>query len=261
MKKTMLLTALLMPSLLLAGSALAQAPAAGTVVEQSNEYRFQLDLAVNQAALNKLLPAGWESATAAQGPAKDCNLRLIFIDRVNVLGGDNRVLPPGKDMAVYLEAPVKQSAGTGTGRMVLAGISENNSATAATFGTLVKATRVSASRNIATSNGNTTVTEDWDLTGTGGEHARLHVKYVRGPAARAAADTRFLNPANPAEFVTVHAEQETDIARNVTTTPPDRVQEFSFEAGGGKFAPLFDGTQKPLSWDSQPTYRRSIARP
>jgi hypothetical protein len=254
---------IVLSALLLAAPALAQAP--GPVVEQSNEYRFQLDLQVSQAALNKFLPAGWESAAAAQGAAKDCNLRLIFIDRVNVQGGDNRVLPPGKDIVVYLEAPVRQisngsGGGGGTGRMVLAGISENDSATAATFGTLVKAAKVSTARSIATAGGRTVVTEDWDLTGTGGEHASLHVKYVRGAANRAAADVRFYNPANPAEFVTAHTEQETDIARNVTTTPPDRVQEFSFQAGGGKFAPLFDGSQKPLSWDSQPTYRRAISR-
>jgi hypothetical protein len=249
----------LLPALLMSLPALAQAPA--PVVEQSNEYRFQLDLQVNQAALNRLLPAGWESAAATQGAAKDCNLRLIFIDRINVQGGDNRVLAPGKDTLVYLEAPVRQSGGgAGSGRMVLAGISENDSATAATFGTLVKASRVSTARNIATADGRTSVTEDWDLTGTGGEHARLHVKYVRGPANRAASDVRFYNPANPAEVMTAHTEQETDITRNVTTAPPDRVQEFSFQAGGGRFAPLFDGSEKPLSWDSQPTYRRAISR-
>jgi hypothetical protein len=261
MKKTMLLAALLMT-----GSAFAQPPApapaaTGTVVEQSNEYRFQLDLQVNQAALSKLLPAGWESAAATAGAAKDCNLRLIFIDRINVLGGDNRVLAPGKDTVVYLEAPVRQTGSPQMARIVLAGISENDSATAATFGNLVKATKVATARNIATANGNTIVTEDWDVTGAGGEHAKLHVKYQRGPAARAVSDVRFINPVNPAEFVTAHTEQETDITRNVTTTPPDRVQEFSFEAGGGKFAALLDGSQKPLSWDSQPTYRRAILKP
>jgi len=250
--------------LLMSGSAFAQAPApapAGTVVEQSNEYRFQLDLQVNQAALSKLLPAGWESAAATQGAAKDCNLRLIFIDRVNVLDGNNRVLAPGKDTVVYLEAPVRQVGGTQTARVVVGGISENNSATAGTFGALVKATQVSSSRNIATADGKTVVTEYWDLSAASGEQARLHVKYVRGPAGRAASDVRFISATDPTKFVTAHTEQETDIARNVTTTPPDRVEEFSFAAGGGKFASLFDGTQKPLSWDSQPTYRRSIAQP
>jgi hypothetical protein len=266
MKKT-ILPALL---LVLCGGAQAQAPAASPItpatapVEQSNDYRFQIDLQVNQAALNKALPAGWESAAATQGAAKDCNLRLIFIDRVNVQDGAGRVLPPGKDIVVYLEAPVRQSGAAAgatplTGRMVLAGISENDSATAGTFGALVKATKVTTARAIATADGKTTVSEDWDLTGAGGEHVRLHVKYVRGPANRAAADVRFFNPANPAQFVTAHTEQETDITRNVTTTPPDRVQEFSLTAGGGKFAALLDGTQKPLSWDAQPTYRRAIS--
>jgi hypothetical protein len=258
---------IVLPALLLAlcGTAQAQAPAAPAAapVEQSNEYRFQIDLQANPAALSKALPAGWESAAATQGAAKDCNLRLIFIDRVNVQDGAGRVLPPGKDTVVYLEAPVRQTVAAGappvTGRMVLAGISENDSATAGTFGVLVKATKVATARNIATTDGKTTVTEDWDLTGAGGEHARLHVKYVRGPANRAAADVRFFNPANPAQFVTAHTEQETDITRNVTTTPPDRVQEFSLTAGGGKFAALLDGTQKPLSWDAQPTYRRAIS--
>ena len=74
---------------LLSGAALAQAPAApppplppqGAVLFSSAEYRFQLDLAVNPVLLARLLPAGWESAVAAAGAAKDCNLRLIFIDR------------------------------------------------------------------------------------------------------------------------------------------------------------------------------------
>ncbi len=236
-------------------------PVTGTVLEQSNEYRFQLDVAVNPQALAKLLPAGWEAAIATQGPPKDCNLRLIFIDRVNVLDAANRVLPPGKDIAVYLEVPVRQSGGTATGRMVLAGISENNSATAATFGTLVKATRSAASRSIATTNGSTTVTEDWALTGASGESATLHIKYARGPANRGVSEVRFYNPANPAQLVVARTEQETDIARNVTTLPPDRVSEFSFKVGGGKFASLFDGTEKALSWDSQPTYRRAIVQP
>jgi len=50
----------------------------------------------------------------------------------------------------------------------------------------------------------------------------------------------------------------TDITRNVTTNPPDRVLEFSYKAGGGKFSPLLDGS-RPLSWDSQPVYNRIIS--
>ena len=36
-----------------------------------------------QAALNTALPPGWTSNISAQGNAKDCNLRVSFIDRVD----------------------------------------------------------------------------------------------------------------------------------------------------------------------------------
>ena len=68
---------------------------ADTLVENSAEFRFQLDFHVNDAALQKLLPAGWEPAVATQGPAKDCNLRLIFIDLVPLeLNTQPRIVPP-----------------------------------------------------------------------------------------------------------------------------------------------------------------------
>ena len=57
---------------------------AQTLVENSAEFRMQLDFQVKDAALQKMLPAGWEPQVATQGPAKDCNIRLIFIDRVDV---------------------------------------------------------------------------------------------------------------------------------------------------------------------------------
>jgi hypothetical protein len=65
-----------------------QISSAQTVLEQAAEHRFQLDFRVNDAALAKMLPAGWEAVIATQGPAKDCNLRMIFIDRMAIMGGD-----------------------------------------------------------------------------------------------------------------------------------------------------------------------------
>ena len=109
-------------------AAQAQAPAAppplATILEQSSEYRFQLDLHVSDAALARMLPAGWETAMAAQGPAKDANLRLIFVDAVNIVGPDNKPLGKGAGSIAMLAAPVKKSDGSATGQMILGGISE-----------------------------------------------------------------------------------------------------------------------------------------
>ncbi len=56
-------------------------------------------------------------------------------------------------------------------------------------------------------------------------------------------------------------ERVLDILRNVTTTPPDRVREFSFKASGGSYAKLFDGTQRVLSWDNILWINRSVFVP
>lgn len=261
MKKTTAALAVM----LLAGAAQAQTvaepPSPGNVIERSSEYRYQLDLHVNPAALAKMLPAGWESTPAATGPAKDCNLRLIFIDRVNIVGPDGKALGAGTDRLAYLAAPVKQTSGAEAGQMILGGISENDPDAAGTFGILVKASQAKMVRGASDTNGAVTVNEEWSLTAASGEHMQIHVKYVRGPAARAGGEVKFYNPANPAQLRIFRTEQATDVARNVTTTPPDRVLEFSFSAGGGRIAALFDGSEKPLSWDSQPTYVRAIIAP
>jgi len=230
-----------------------------TVLAQSTEYRFQMDFHVSDAALAKLLPPGWVSNAATQGAAKDANIRLIFIDAGNVAGPDGKLLGKGKDLMVYLAAPVKQAAGPGNGQMILSGIAQND--TDAAFGVMDKATTAKASRTIMTVSGVTMVTEDWDFAAANGEHATLHVQYTRAPANLGGGAVNFYNPADPSAVQIFKTQQTTDVTRNDTTTPPDRVMEFSYKAGGGKFAALFDGSEKPLSWDSQPIYNRTIGTP
>src|SRR5258708_1457706 len=97
----------LVAGLVLGAASTATQPArADTFVEQSAEFRMQLDFVVPDAALRKFLPAGWEPNIATQGPAKDCNLRMIFIDRVDITGADGA--PIGSSRLVHLAAPVKQ---------------------------------------------------------------------------------------------------------------------------------------------------------
>jgi hypothetical protein len=241
-------------------AAYAQAPAtpAGNVLQQSSEYRFQLDLHVNDAVLAKMLPAGWDSNAATAGAAKDANLRLIFVDEQNIVGPDNKVLGKGSNRIAMLAAPVKH--GSDTGQMILGGISEDP-AVPDGFGVYLKASSAKMTRTASDANGTVTATEDWDLTAVGGEHFTLHLKYTRGPANKGGGEAKFYNPADPSQIQLAKTEQATDITRNVTTNPPDRVLEFSLKAGGGKYAALFDGSEKPLSWDSQPAYSRIVSTP
>jgi hypothetical protein len=258
MKKILAATALLLS----ASAAFGQAPPPPppiNVLAQSSEYRFQLDFHVNDAALAKMLPAGWVSNAATQGAAKDANMRLIFIDAGNIVGPDNKPLGKGTDLMAILAAPVKQTDGGAVGQMILGGLDQNDPSAA--FGVLSPASSAKVTRSIATANGATIVTEDWDLVGAGGARAALHVKYTRLPANKGAGSANFYNPADPKAVQIFRTEQITDITRNATTNPPDRVAEFTYKASGGKFAPLFDGSEKPLSWDSQPVYNRIVGTP
>ena len=69
---------------------------------------MQIDFAVADAAIKKVLPAGWETDVATSGGAKDCNLRMIFIDRFDITGPDGS--PKGAGQVVILEVPVKNPA-------------------------------------------------------------------------------------------------------------------------------------------------------
>src|SRR5262245_365029 len=91
---------------------------AESFVEQNAEFRMQLDFVVPDAALRKFLPAGWEPNIATQGPAKDCNLRLIFIDRIDITGADGA--PVGSSRPVYLAVPVEQGRTNTRRPMILA---------------------------------------------------------------------------------------------------------------------------------------------
>jgi len=71
----------------------------------------------------------------------------------------------------------------------------------------------------------------------------------------------FRSAKNPSTLQIWRQEQVLDILKNVTTNPPDRVKEFSFKGSGGSYAKLFDGTEKPLSWDNVVWLQRAVLNP
>jgi hypothetical protein len=75
------------------------------------------------------------------------------------------------------------------------------------------------------------------------------------------ADVKFYSAKTPAFFQISRQEQVLDVLRNATTNPPDRVKKFTFKAGGGSYAKLFDGTEKMLSWDNIIWINRAVLLP
>ena len=234
---------------------------AQTIVQRTSEHRFQLDFHVPDAALQKMLPQGWTPAVATAGPAKDANLRVIFIDRIAGFGANGKALPSGATQLVYVAIPVKQSAGAETGQMIIAGLTKDAADAPGAFGVFRRADGAMMQRTISNTGGAELNDEYWAFTAATGEHFNLRVKYQRGSLAKGGGEVKFFDPANPGKYQIFKTEQALDITRNATTNPPDHVMEFSYSAGGGKLAPLFDGTEKVLSWDSFPWYDRTVISP
>jgi len=239
----------------------AQVAYAQTVIEQAAEHRYQIDFRVNDAALAKMLPAGWETVIATEGPAKDCNLRMIFIDRMAVMAEGGKTATPHATRMVYLAIPVRQTGTKNAGQMIIHGLTDAASDAPGAFGVYQQATTAKMSRTASSSNGVLTGSESWEFAAASGEHMSLQVEYVRGPARKGANNVRFFYPNDPSKYLTFSTDQAIDIMRNPTTNPPDNVKKFSYKAGGGKIAALFDGTEKVVSWDVFPWYIRTVSAP
>ncbi len=299
MTKTPVAVAFAAALLCTAVSASAQIP-----VESAMETRFQLDLQVNTAALKAMLPEGFTSSVAAQGPAKDANVRLIFVDRLTVNGPDGKPVGNGSSRFAYFVAPAKDASGANA-QVVLGGITTDSLGTPGPFGNFLAAKNVSITTKSTTDGPGPTIdSQDWTLEAATGEKLELHVEYehgsgnrpvprpesaagaagfagaggagpavgaegaagaaggaARGGGGGANAATLYYSAKDITMVQSVKQEQVLDILRNVTTNPKDRVRKFSFKCGGGSYAKLCDGTEKPLSWDNILWNNRTISKP
>ena len=230
------------------------------LVENSLETRFQIDLKVPDAALNSFFPDGFTSSVAPQGPAKDCNLRLVFIDRITINGPDGKPIGKGSNRLVYLVAPAKDPSGNSV-QLVIGGLTEDPDDVPGVFANYLLAT-THEMRRTTSANGPILETQDWVFAAKSGEHLELHIKYERGTGNRVdPTDVNFYSAKNPTYYQISHQEQVLDILRNATTNPPDRVKEFTLKTSGGSYSKLFDSTVKVLSWDNILWIDRAVSNP
>jgi hypothetical protein len=235
---------------------------AQTPIEHSGEVRFQLDLHVPDAALNAFLPEGFTLNVATQGPAKDCNLRAIFVDRVTINDPSGKPLgKPGSNRLVYLAAPVKDPSGA-TAQLVIAGLTEDPADAPGPFGVYLHATTSRVERSMSNVSGRMIDSQDWVFAAATGERLEMHLQAERGVGNKGnPSEVKFYSAKNPKVYQISRQEQNLDILKNTTTNPPDRVRSSSFKGGGGSYAKLFDGTESLLSWDNILWMTRTVMVP
>jgi hypothetical protein len=246
--------------LLIAGTGLARQANAETLLERSAETRMQLDFVVDHAALKTFLPAGWETDVATAGGAKDCNLRMIFVDRSDVTGPDGA--PKGTSQLVYLEVPVKQTGGNLAGRMAIGGLTAEAKDAPGPFGVYKAATSHRMERSSTGAAGQPIqTTENWEFVGPNGERMELHLKYERRVARRGVGELKLFSGADPSVYQIVKLAQGLDPMRNATVPSRDTVSEFRYVGTGGILGTLLDGRERVVSIDSIHWNDRAIYLP
>ena len=79
---------------LLAGPALAQEKLVGT----NMDVRTILNFKVADAAIQKLLPPGFEANPATSGPSAGANLRVTFVDQMAAHNATGKPTPPVRNL-------------------------------------------------------------------------------------------------------------------------------------------------------------------
>jgi hypothetical protein len=236
-------------SALLLVAGLAVRAHAESLLERSAETRMQLDFVVSDAALKTFLPPGWETDVATSGGAKDCNLRMIFVDRSDITAADGT--PKGTSQLVYLEVPVKKSGGDLAGRMVMGGLTADPKDAPGPFGVYQASMSHRMERSTTGTSGQPIQTsEDWEFVGPGGERMELHLKYERRVARRGTGEIKLFSGADPSVYQIVKLAQGLDPMRNATVPSRDTVSTFQYKGTGGMLTTLLDGHERVVSIDS-----------
>jgi hypothetical protein len=243
---------------LLATAAAADAvSAAEKPVGTYGELRTVLSFKAPDAAVQNLLPEGWQASPASTGPSKDANLNVVFIDVLTVQNPDGS---PGETYRVAaLAVPAKKKGTDATVPMVVGGLSTPPNVPGA-YGNFALA-GATVDRHMHTdAAGKTTVEESWEFKGDSGDTIQLQLQFDRGVAARSKAEALPHSAVKPSFYRIYRIEQAADVVRSAATGT-DRAQKYAFKAGGAKLSSLFDGSEQLVSITSLPFYTRQVSLP
>lgn len=243
---------LLLPLFVLPG----QAAFAQAVTEWSTETRVVLAFHVNDAAVQRLLPAGWTLAPSTAPGDRGANLRLVFVDRQLALDGQGKVFRTGTSRYIVFAVPARNAAGE-VNTVIVSGLSPEGPGA---YGANLTATvsKVMRSSTAQAEEGGR-AEEHWEFAAASGERIDLQLGFRRAPAVKSHAESKIRSARTPALTRTYQIDQAADVVRSAAT--PDRVETLTFRASGAAFAPLFDGKETLLSVTSLPYYVREVSVP
>jgi hypothetical protein len=237
--------------LLFVGPALAQEK----FVSSDVQLRTSLSFKASDAAVQKLLPAGWEINSPTTGPSKGANVTVVLVDGVLSNDADGKPLETFRGAAFVI--PAKKKGTDTAGAMVFGGLFEQLSP--GPYGVFALAQSAIERRAQTGADKKLIKEEHWRFKADGAT-VEVEIQYAPAAATASKAESNVYSAAKPDFYRIYRVEQATDLLRS-TATGVDRITKLSFKASGENFGQLFDGTELLISVVSIPYYSRQTSLP
>lgn len=223
-------------------------------VSSDASVRTILGFTAPVAAIQKLLPDGWELDPPSSGPSNGVNLRVTFADAIWVENAEGKPGIAGRSATIGV--PVKNKSAETRGNMQIAGLT---GAAPGPYGVYARATSTVRRAAHIGPDGVAAVDESWDFKGET-DSIQLLLQYVRGTTNRSKIDIKIYSSIKPEFYRIYRYTQAADVVRGASIGS-ERVKSVTFKASGSKLAPLFDGTEQLISITMLPYYSRQIFLP
>jgi hypothetical protein len=235
----------------------AAASRADHLDQTTYESRTVLYYKVDDANLQKLLPAGWKPITFDSGPAKGANLVINISEQFAALGTDGKAAGDRRGRGVTLSARVADPA-TGTPRaMVMFGFSTGVDVPGP-YGTHQRGL-IYMTRSARSDSSETLVEESWRAVDAAGDEMKLDFAYARGSTALSHVDQQTRSSVHPDFYRIYKIDAVADVVRSENLNI-DHLRRFSFTATG-RVSELADDTKQLIAIVSVPIYERHIWLP
>ena len=219
--------------------------------------RTILQFKLPDAAVRKLLPAGWEPNPPASGPSAGANLAMTLIDTLLAHDADGKPMPLPR--VVVLSVPAKRSGTGEAGIVVVDGFTAPAHAPGA-YGVYRKAAITMNRRAQADDTGRSVTKEVWEIKAEDGASLAIGLWFNRGEPQRDKVETKIWSAANAGFYRLERADRVADVARSIPAGI-EHIRRFEFNVAGPNLAALFDGTEQLVSITSLPFYARSVHQP
>lgn len=233
---------------------------AETMVQSNVDSRVIVALQVSTPALQKWLPNGWLINTATQGPFKDSNLFVIFMDRPYAVDASGKPSSKGNERVVVLVVPIVNPKSDKPTYMVIGGYSANSDEIPGPYKNFKKASvrRVQAfeGNDMDPGMGDDAWTVQIGPAGT----IELRFKHKRSTQARSKLEQFVYSSVDPGFFRIYRVDQTTDLIKSVPVKV-DRLQSYQFSVKVPELQDMFDGSEKLVALVAQPLYVRQVFLP